>query len=182
MKLEHERAEMASRNRGAANDRVAVGIAPAGRTRYDVPPAPGCRRVIRTALQVAFWLALGVWSYLLVRPTIQQAVDALTEWSDLLPYLVAKCLHLTGYAAFAAGSLALFRRRWWVLGAVAAHAVLSEVAQYLGNEWFATGRVGSVKDVLLDWFGMSVGVGVWWAGGRLVKRAARNSGVATTAG
>jgi hypothetical protein len=50
-----------------------------------------------------------------------------------------------------------------VLGAVAVHAVLGEVGQYVGDEWFATGRVGTVKDVLIDWFGMAIGCGLWSA-------------------
>jgi hypothetical protein len=127
--------------------------------------------VTRTVLQLAFWLALATWTVLLVRPTPKEAVTALTDLSDILPWLVAKTLHVSGYAGFAVGSLALFRRRWWVLGAVAVHAVLGEVGQYVGDEWFATGRVGSAKDVLIDWFGMTIGCGLWWAWRKVAGRS-----------
>jgi hypothetical protein len=135
--------------------------------------------VTRRVLQLAFWIALAVWTVLLVRPTPKEAVTALTEWSDILPWLVSKALHVTGYAGFAVGALVLFRYRWWVLGGVAVHAVLGELGQYLGDEWFATGRVGSVKDVFIDWTGMALGCGLWWAWRKVMNRAA--TGRAATA-
>ncbi len=116
----------------------------------------------RTVLQFLFWLALAVWTVLLVWPTPKEAVEALTEWSDILPLLVAKSLHISGYAGFAVGALVLFRRRWWVFAAVGGHAILGEVGQFIGNELFGTNRVGTVKDVLIDWGGMAIGCGVWW--------------------
>ncbi len=130
----------------------------------------------RTVLQVLFWVALVVWFVLLVRPTttFQPVSDELASWSDVLPFLVSKGLHLTAYAGLAVAAVVLFRGwRWGVVGVVAAHAIVGEVGQYLGNEWYATGRVGSVKDVLIDWTGMVIGCGVWWVGRKVVaKRAA----------
>ena len=111
-------------------------------------------------LQLLFWLAFAGWFVLLVRPGFPETSAALGQVHDSLPYLVAKGLHATVYALLGVGAVALFRRRWLVLGAVAAHAVLSEVGQYW--EWFATGRHGCPEDVLLDWCGTAAGVGVWW--------------------
>lgn len=136
----------------------------------------------RTVLQLAFWLALATWTVLLVRPTPKEAVTALNDLSDILPWLVAKALHVTGYAGFAVGALVLFRHRWWVLGAVAAHAVLGELGQYWGDVWFATGRVGSVKDVLIDWLGMAIGVGLWWAWRKVTGQKSVQGGEAGGAG
>lgn len=125
----------------------------------------------RTVLKIAFAVALVVWTVLLVRPTPQEITAELREWSDILPYLVAKTLHLTGYAGFAGGALVLFGRwRWCVFAGVAVHAILGEVGQYAGNLWFATGRQGCVRDVLIDWTGMAVGCGVWWVGKKLTAR------------
>jgi VanZ family protein len=135
--------------------------------------------VIRTVLQVGFWLGLAAWTVLLVRPTttFRPVSDELASWGDVLPFLVSKALHLTAYAGLAVAALVLFRRwRWRVLGAVAAHAVAGEVGQYVGNGWYATGREGSVKDVLIDWAGMAVGCGVWWAWRRLVGKRAGSAG------
>ena len=132
----------------------------------------------RTVLKIAFGLALAVWTVLLVRPTSQEITSGLKEWNDILPYLVAKALHLTAYAVFAGWGLAVFGRwRWWVVGAVAVHAIVGELGQYVGNVWFATGRVGSVVDVLIDWTGMATGCGVWWVGNRL-RRDQRERGPA----
>lgn len=126
----------------------------------------------RTVLIAAYWLALAVWTVLLVRPTPQEAVDVLITWSDLLPLLVAKTLHLTGYGGLGCGALALFGRwKWWVFGGVALHAVLGEVCQYYGNLWFATGRTGKPLDVLIDWLGMAIGFGVWRVGMRITRRS-----------
>lgn len=131
--------------------------------------------MIRTALQVGFWLGLVVWFVLLVRPTttFQPVSDELKSWSDVLPFLVSKALHLTCYGGLTVVALMLFRRRrWWVVGVVAVHAVSSEVAQFIGNEWYATGRVGSIQDVLIDWTGMAIGCGGWWAWRKVRSRAA----------
>ena len=127
--------------------------------------------MIRTALKVAFWLALTAWFVLLVRPTPQDITNDLKELSDLLPFIVAKTLHLTAYAVFAGWALVVFDRwRWCAFAAVAGHAILGELGQYLGNEWFATGRTGTVKDVLIDWTGMALGCGVWWLWRRRANR------------
>ena len=117
---------------------------------------------LRFWLQLLFWLAFAGWFALLVRPEFRDESAALARIDPGLPYLVAKGLHASVYAALGLGAAALFRRRWWALAAVAAHAVLSEVCQYWGNVWFATGRHGCAEDVLLDWCGSAAGVGVWW--------------------
>jgi len=127
--------------------------------------------VIRTALQIAFWVALAVWLVLLVRPGFPETSAALDRAQSGLGFVVQKGLHLSVYAGLAFGALVLFRRRWWAFAAVAAHAVLSEIGQYVGNEWLNTGRHGCPEDVLIDWSGMAIACGVWWVGQRIVRRA-----------
>ena len=131
----------------------------------------------RTVFKVAFWLVLAVWTVLLVRPTPQDVTAELKGLNDLLPLIVAKSLHVTAYAVFAGWGLTVFGRwKWWAVGAVAVHAILGEVGQYLGNVWFATGRMGCVTDVLIDWGGMALGCGVWWAVRRVVGRESPRPG------
>lgn len=123
-------------------------------------------RVVRTALQVAFWLATAGWYVLLVRPA-KAFTDAVAGWEHQLIYLAQKGLHFGVYAGLAAGAVALFgRRRWWVLGLVMAHGILSELGQYLRNLWFDTHRSGDPVDVLIDWAGVAVGVSGWWVANR----------------
>lgn len=128
--------------------------------------------MFRTALQIAFWLALAVWYVFLVRPGFPETSAALDRVQDGLGWVVQKGLHLCVYAALAGGALVLFgRRKWWAFGGVAAHAVTSEIGQYVGNEWFQTGRHGCVQDVLIDWSGMAVAYVLWWMRRRIVRRA-----------
>lgn len=119
--------------------------------------------MVRTVLQVGFWLATAGWYWLLVRPGLQEVADAVAGWDHLLIYLAQKGLHFGMYAGLAVGAVALFPRwRWWVLGVVMAHGIVSELGQYFGNLWFDTHRSGDPVDVLIDWAGVSVGVGGWW--------------------
>lgn len=133
--------------------------------------------MIRPALQIAFWLALAVWSYLLVRPGFPQTSAELSKLNTMLPYLVQKGLHLGVYAVLGGMAVALFpRRRRWMLGVVLAHGVLGEVGQYYGNLWFETHRSGDPLDVLIDWTGVAIGCGMWWTGRRFLPSAAKGEG------
>lgn len=141
---------------------------------------PEDSRLIRTAFQFAFWLALAVWYVLLVRPGFPETSAALDRVQDGLGFAAQKGLHFCVYAGLAAGGVVLFRRRrWWAVGAVVAHAVLSEIGQYYGNLWFNTGRHGCVQDVLIDWAGSGLGVAAGWALHRLHLRLATRPGSAT---
>lgn len=116
-----------------------------------------------------FWPALLIWSWLLVKPApFPEVTRTLSDWGELLPWLVAKCLHLSVYAGLTvAGLLAANGRRWVVL-LMAAHGAGTEFGQHLGNEWFDTRRYGCVRDVLIDWAGVAAGAGGWavWRGRR----------------
>lgn len=133
--------------------------------------------MIRIALQIAFWLALAVWYVLLVRPGFPQTSAELGKLNAVLPYLVQKGLHLGVYAVLGGMAVAVFSRwRWWVLGVVLAHGVLSEVGQYYGNLWFETHRSGDPLDVLIDWTGVAIGCGMWWTGKRFLPSPAKGEG------
>jgi VanZ family protein len=128
--------------------------------------------LVPSHLRLAFWLALTVWSWLLVKPQpFPELSQQLFDWYALLPFLAAKSLHMTGYAALAVLAAAGWpaRRRWWMVLLVVVHGPLSELAQHLGNLWFDTKRSGCVRDVIVDWVGVAAGLGVW-LGWRRVRR------------
>lgn len=125
-------------------------------------------------LRLAFWLALAVWSWLLVKPQpFPELSRQLSDWNELLPFLAAKSLHMTGYATLAVLAAAGWSARWrrWMVLLVVAHGPLSELAQYLGNLWLNTGRTGCVRDVIVDWVGVSAGLGIWLGVRRWWRRA-----------
>ena len=111
--------------------------------------------------QVAFWLALLLWSWLLVKPNpFPETAKVLNEWA----FITAKLLHAGCYAV-----LAGWIWMWWLgrpqklmFGLLLLHGVASEFGQHLGSTWFDTKRYGCVRDVLIDWFGVSVVLVVRW--------------------
>jgi hypothetical protein len=115
-------------------------------------------------LSFLFWPALLIWAWLLVKPAPFPEINrTLSSWGEFLPLLAAKALHVTVYAGLTAVGLVATRGRRWVMGVMAAHAVVTELGQYYGNLWFDTGRGGCVRDVLIDWAGVGIGrvMGKW---------------------
>lgn len=107
------------------------------------------------------WLAyMAAWSTALLMPQ-PVYVGAVLQDPDVI-FSVAKSTHVLAYAVFAglSGWLRLGgRQRFFLLGFLAAHGVITEFLQ-----WYfpALGRYGSVRDVLLDWLGVALGVAVTW--------------------
>jgi VanZ family protein len=102
-----------------------------------------------------FAALLGLWTWKLVSPNpVPDEVRArLTELD--LAFVVAKTLHLGGYAVLAAlaGTLPVPRRwRAFLVGLLALHGVATEVAQT-----FVPNRTGKASDVLIDWIGIALG-------------------------
>jgi VanZ family protein len=122
---------------------------------------PKVQRLVIVIAQAGFWLALGVWSWLLVKPNpFPETAKELNEWA----FIAAKLLHAGCYAV-----LTLWvwfgwsgRVQQWLFALVVLHGVASEVGQYLGNQWYQTGRYGCFRDVFIDWFGVSVVLVVRW--------------------
>lgn len=119
---------------------------------------PVRRSVARTAVPfVVFALVLGAWTWELlaenpVPPEISELIP--NEWK----FWLAKGLHVVGYAVLAVLAAVLPVPRlyfWLVIGFLALHGLATEVGQT-----FVTGRHGSVRDVLLDWAGIGLGLGV----------------------
>ena len=112
--------------------------------------------------QVLHVAALLAWSWLLVKSNpFPEVAKELANWGDWATFLSAKALHAGVYATLTAGGILLYRGRAkqaWIAG-LFAHGLASELAQYFGNEWFQTGRSGCIRDVVIDWLGITV---AWW--------------------
>ena len=115
------------------------------------------RRSVRLAALLVFipMLLLWTWKLLDPHPVPEQMQEFLSFW-DWLPFLLAKCLHISGYAFLTV--LALIWVPTW-RGKIAAvvfmllHGIGTEIGQtYVPN------RVGSVKDVAIDSTGIFIGV------------------------
>jgi VanZ family protein len=110
---------------------------------------------------------LGLWTWKLLEPNpVPEAVAAKLHGD--MRYAAAKGLHACGYGFLALLAVTLPVRnywRWFFAGLLALHGVATEIGQT-----FVPGRVGSVRDVLIDWGGVVLGVLVWRV---LVRRTAR---------
>ena len=113
---------------------------------------------------VLFLLLLGLWTWKLLEPSpIPEQVD------DAIPidlkFILAKMTHAGTYAFLTVLAAFLPVRRlyfWMVVVALAVHGVGTEIGQtYVPN------RHGSARDVLIDWAGIGLGLGVRaWFGPR----------------
>ena len=115
------------------------------------PPSIGGKGVGGVGVAFLVFLSLWTWKLLEPNPVPETVRSGLTA---NLAYILAKCLHLGGYAFLTVlGSLAFPRFKWWVVAFLLLHGVGTEIGQtYVPN------RVGSVRDVLIDWFGIGCGV------------------------
>jgi VanZ family protein len=111
---------------------------------------------MRTAFPfVVFFLFLGLWTWKLLHPVpVPEEVARAIPGS--MKFAFAKSLHVGAYAFLTvlAAFLPVRRPYFWVaVLTLVAHAVGTEVGQlYVPN------RHGSVRDVLLDWLGVAVGL------------------------
>lgn len=102
-----------------------------------------------------FAVLFGLWTWKLVSPVpVPEEISAGLERAGL-SFAAAKTLHLLGYALLAGLAASLqVPRRWrltlvWVL---VAHGPATEFIQT-----FVPNRYGSVRDVLIDWAGVTLG-------------------------
>jgi VanZ family protein len=113
---------------------------------------------MRTVLPFAvFFLFLGLWTWKLLHP--YPVPEELTAGvSAPVKFVAAKALHVGGYAFLTVLTAFLPVRRpyfWMAVLTLVIHAVGTEIGQlYVPN------RSGSVRDVLLNWAGILVGLAV----------------------
>jgi VanZ family protein len=127
---------------------------------------------MRTIVPFAvFLIFLGLWTWKLLEPhPIPEAVDQ--QLSDDLKFAFAKSLHACAYAFLTvlAAFLPIQRSYFWgVVVFLALHGVGTEIAQT-----YIPSRNGCVRDVIIDWVGVGLGVLFLW-GCRYVRRAASKS-------
>lgn len=120
-------------------------------------PALWPSRLVRGLIWLIYFVA---WSTALLLPVPVKPGEGLRD-PDLL-FLFSKSLHVLAYAFFAGLTGWLRpagRQRWLLIGLLAAHGAATEFLQWYFPE---LGRYGCVRDVLLDWLGIALGVAVTW--------------------
>lgn len=132
------------------------------------PPPRRWSWSLRTVLPFAVFLAvLLFWTYeLLAQNPVPAAVSRAIpdEWK----FWLAKGLHVAAYAFLTvlAAWLPLPRAFFWgVVVILLLHGVATEFGQTL-----VEGRQGSIRDVLLDWLGVAIGLQILTGGKRLFPR------------
>lgn len=113
----------------------------------------------RFARKVAFWLFFAAWFTALEIPTAQSVVREIGDW---WAFILAKSLHLGGFAFLAFLGLGFPGTKQGKLAALASVSVLafvSEALQYLLHGW--CGRTGTWLDVGRDHIGIALGAGFW---------------------
>jgi VanZ family protein len=113
----------------------------------------------RTLLHLLVLLAfLGLWTWKLLEPNpVPEAVSS--KLQGPVRVVAAKGLHACGYAFLTLLAVTLpvpNYWRWFFAGLLALHGAATEIGQT-----YVPGRVGSVRDVLIDWGGVLLGVLVW---------------------
>ncbi|MFO0851501.1 MAG: VanZ family protein [Gemmataceae bacterium] len=112
-----------------------------------------------------FFLALWTYELLAENPVPESVSRAIpNEWK----FWLAKGLHVVGYAFLTVLAWLLPVPRlvyWLVIALLLLHGIATEVGQT-----FVAGRTGSVRDVLLDWVGVGLGLLVVWPLTRLSNR------------
>ncbi|HEV3385354.1 MAG TPA: VanZ family protein [Gemmata sp.] len=120
---------------------------------------------------VIFLTFLGLWTWKLLEPVpVPEAIEQQIPVD--LKFWLAKSLHAGAYAFLTvlAAFLPVRRPYFWVaLGTLALHGVGTEIGQtYVPN------RNGCVRDVIIDWLGIGLGLaGLWGCG--FDRRAASKS-------
>ena len=117
---------------------------------------------------VAFAVFLGLWTWKLLEPNpVPESLFA--ELSAFLPsdwrVWAAKSLHASAYAFLTVlvFTLPVPRSwRWFFVGLLALHGVATEIGQT-----FVPGRHGCVRDVLIDWGGIGLGLLTWFGVARV---------------
>lgn len=111
---------------------------------------------LRTLHALAFLVAFSVWTWaLLVENPVPEKLrgELGIDWE----FILGKCLHGGAYAFLTVlGGLWPKSRRgqWFVIGLLAFHGMLTEILQAT----MELGRHGCVRDVLVDWAGIVVGI------------------------
>lgn len=105
-----------------------------------------------------FAVGISIWTWKLLepKPVPEALLWSLRSWLDILPFLLAKTLHFTGYAGLTGLLMLTLDRHWRVAVALMIlHGIGTEIGQT-----FVPNRTGKVTDVLLDSCGILLGAAV----------------------
>ena len=122
-------------------------------------PPPTRRSFLRISVFLVV-LALWTWKLLEPHPVPDEISEGLARFG--LKFAAAKSLHLVLYAVLTILAITLpVPRRWryFSVGLLVWHGVATEIGQR-----FVPNRTGSLRDVLIDWCGIALGllVAKWW--------------------
>ncbi len=108
--------------------------------------------------RLAIVLILTVWTWLLLKPNPVPTIIADNLLEDL-KFVIGKTLHFAAYAFLACcGTWRMQSANWkWIWLLLLGHAIATELGQHYGSIYFDTHRTGSVRDVLIDLFGIAAG-------------------------
>lgn len=125
----------------------------------DPLPPPTRRKLLRISVFLVL-LALWTWKLLEPYPVPDEISEGLARLG--LKFAAAKSLHLVLYAVLTILAITLpVPRRWryFLVGLLVWHGVATEIGQR-----FVPNRTGSLRDVLIDWCGIALGllVAMWW--------------------
>ncbi|HEV3440684.1 MAG TPA: VanZ family protein [Gemmata sp.] len=109
-----------------------------------------------------FLIFLGLWTWKLLEP--HPIPETITQYLPLeLKFWLAKSLHAGAYAFLTVLAAFLPIRRpyfWMVVAVLLLHGVGTEIGQT-----YIPSRHGCVRDVVIDWIGIGVGLVCLWKGG-----------------
>ncbi len=122
-------------------------------------PPPTRQKLLRISVFLVL-LALWTWKLLEPYPVPDEISEGLARLG--LKFVAAKSLHLVLYAVLTILAITLpVPRRWryFLVGLLVWHGVATEIGQR-----FVPNRTGSLRDVLIDWCGIALGllVAMWW--------------------
>jgi VanZ family protein len=102
-------------------------------------------------------LCVALWTIALLTLFPAQVGKAVTP--EILHFPAAKCLHISAYAFLTMYLkwLPIGRWRWLLLAFLSLHAASTEFGQQ-----FVPGRHGMFSDVLIDHFGLALGLALTW--------------------
>ena len=129
-------------------------------TTPDEPLPPPTRQKLLRISVFSIVLALWTWKLLEPSPVPDEISERLARFG--LKFAAAKSLHLVLYAILTILAITLpipRRGRYFLVGLLVWHGVATEIGQR-----FVPNRTGTIRDVLIDWCGIALGllVAMWW--------------------
>jgi hypothetical protein len=110
---------------------------------------------VRQICGVLYAIGIAIWTWKLLepKPVSEEFILQLRSWLDILPFLLAKLLHFTGYSGLTGLFMITLGRHWRI-------AVILMILHGIGTEigqTFVPNRTGKVTDVFLDSCGILLG-------------------------